>query len=214
MTHPIIGFIILGLVILSAVGGILFHHFMWNRKAPKNEYRGVRWEMLPGCIEWTDVEASIDTMFEMLDPKVLKDIWITITPWNRPIIGKGVPTGYLSAANGRSALPPKTEEEAKNVYILNGLTEYDKKWPIGASTAKVYVRQHRLGEGKIDARLLRGEFPVVPDAARSSLFHEVAAHVNPYRLGEGHNADHKRKDLDELDSAMRVATLNKSQQKK
>lgn len=217
MTSPIIGFIILGLVILSAVGGILYRHFMWEKKAPKNEHRGVRWELLPGCVEWTDMENAIDTLFEGLDQsktkEIMSDLWIKVTPYDKPISTMSVPYGFIGA-NGRSCPPPKTEEEAAKCGILNGLTEFDKKWPIGRATAQVYVRQHRLGDGKIDARLLRGTGPIVPDAARSALFHEVAEHVNPFRKGEGTNADHKRKELIEVTKALTVACLNKNQQKK
>lgn len=213
----IVGYIILAITTLSAVGGLLYHHFMWNRKAPKNEHRGVRWELLPGCVEWTDMENAIDTMFEELDQAkindIMSDLWIKVTPYDKPISTMNERTGFIGQ-NGRSCPAPKTEEEAAKCGILNGLTEFDKKWPIGRTTVMVYVRQHRPSDGKIDARLLRGVGPIVVDAARSALFHEVAEHVNPFRKGEGTNADHRRKELIEVTKGLTVACLNKDQQKK
>ena len=209
----LVGFIILGLIIAAVVGGILYHHFMWNRRRPKNEYRGVRYELMQDCVDWPDMHNAIDVMFEGLDQakikEIMSDLWIKVTPYDRPISTLKIRTGFIGK-DGRVAAPPKTEEEAKNVGILNGLTEFEKKWPIGRMVAMVYVRQHRLGDTPVDARLLRGTGQIVPDAARSALFHEIAEHVNPARLGEGVNASHSRKDLIDVTKALTLACLNKN----
>lgn len=212
MATPLIGIIVLCLAVAATVGGLLFKHFSWERSKPKNEYRGVRYELEPDCVQWTDMELAIDTLFEGLDQSRVKDImsdlWIRVNAYGNPIKTSNVPSGYV----GKNMMPapaPKNEEEAQSIMILNGLTEFEKKWPIGRTTAMVYVRQHRPSDGKLDGRLLRGTGPIVDVAAKSALFHEIAEHVNPFRKGEGTNASHSRTDLIEVTKALTLACLAK-----
>lgn len=205
MEH-IVGFIILGLIVVGTVAGIVVRHVLWKKGAPKSEYRKVRYEYRPGCVEWSDMHDAIDTLWEQLGgdaDHVASGLWVTVFPYEEPIRSRTSPTGYI-AKSGMPAQPPTTEEEAKERYVLNGVTEFEKEWPTSRSVAVVRVRQLRSGDSAIDSRLRRGSGPV-GDAVGSALFHEIAEHVLPYRKGEGANAGHDRPELTDLSKALSIA---------
>jgi hypothetical protein len=170
MEH-LVGYVI---IILSVVlsGGMLFWGWLdWRRRQPKRFYRGVGIVYDKSAVEpWEGLEQAIDTMQTVLSKEypgkaLLEDVWIKVVGPEGKVAGFTVPSGMI---DGKP---------------ISGTVDRDrflwwKAWIL-------VVRQMPA----------RNEDPETDDmirpAASSALFHEMATHLTPFRLGKGWNHTHE-----------------------
>lgn len=192
MEH-IIGFIILGLIVVSLVVFVILREISWKKKIPENEHNNVKYRYIEGAVEWQHLDSVIDHVRSKFPE--LKDFWIYIYPFEKPISTGVWPTGFARGPN--PAPVPKTVEAAKQVQIINGTIEFLKRYPIFSPKPVIHIRQMKVAKDAIDVRLMRngGELKGISGSAFS---HEIAEHLLPWSRGEGPNGSHTRKDLKEL----------------
>lgn len=159
MSH-LIGFVIIGLSILSVVGFFILELLRYRRDLPDDVVEGIPVLYLEGAEDqWEGLGDVIIAMRNVLEreypgKKMLENLWIEVVPQGGLVKGFTVPTGRLPSGKG-----------------LNGTL--DRK--IFYAFKKVWIAVVRQLNG---------------GAARSALFHEVAEHHVPNQMGMGLNSGH------------------------
>lgn len=192
-TGHLVGFIVVGLQVLTIIVYAIFRHITWNKRKPKDEYRGIRYIYKPGAVKWEKLHDAIDIFAEHIPEAT--NFWLVIVPYEDAIISNENPTGYTKG--GYPVGYPNSPERAAEVRIINGITDFEKKYPIFTSkTPIVYVRQMKEAS-VVDVRL-RINGGKEKGMHYTALVHEIVEHVYPWRKGETSNRYHERKDLTEL----------------
>jgi hypothetical protein len=193
-----LGIIIIALSLLSIGIFVIIRNVSWKNKRPKESYKGCFYEFLPGTVVWEDFRQTLNLLQLRLDADVLSDLWIRVLPYESVVRSPTCLTGFIDAI-GQSTPEPPDEPSAAGVRIIMGVTEVERKWPIGRATLIIYARQHKPSDNAIQARLRTGVGNVVDTTAKSVLVHELVQHVYSYRKGKGLNQQHSSKELIDLE---------------
>jgi hypothetical protein len=210
LVEHLVGYIIIGLIIVSLVLTWFLVNRQWKEKEPHEYYRDVGIRYMPGVLRpWHGMNEAIDAIYDILEknPEYLKargvPFWIHCYPYSGDLITSRSTTGFIYSDTGMPAPKPKTEEEAAKVAMVAGTGDKLKKWPWSRSIPVILIKEMRKGDSKIDGRLARGTGPRL-GVGWTALHHEHAQHFVSELVYGDENLKHERKDLKQLTEKYRV----------
>lgn len=211
MEHAV-GWVILGLN-LVLLGGFVPWWLVrrWAREKPQVDYtfRGIGVRFMSGAEPiWPKLHEAIDLMLRYMPQhpdwtpgstaRLTRRLYIEIYPHDAILTHKPGMTGFVDPETGLRVPAPTNAKEAAQVAKIHGTWRCVRPGLIGPAHDILMLTQQRRDGEPWEHRLGLGRGPLRP-AGHSGLFHEVVAHVFPYRQTKKKNLWHTRPELVELE---------------